>query len=49
MTEEPATAVDQAALQELRALGLKPVEVSLPDWPYDDLQLVLFAEAAAAF
>ena len=23
--------------------------VSLPDWPYDSLQLILFAEAAAAF
>ena len=26
-----------------------PVEVSLPDWPYDSLNLILFAEAAAAF
>ena len=26
-----------------------PVEVSIPDWPYDSLQLILFAEAAAAF
>ena len=26
-----------------------PVEVSLPDWPYDSLDLILFAEAAAAF
>jgi hypothetical protein len=26
-----------------------PVEVSLPDWPYDSLQLILFAEGAAAF
>src|SRR5262249_59294239 len=24
-------------------------EVSLPDWPYDSMQLILFAEAAAAF
>jgi Asp-tRNA(Asn)/Glu-tRNA(Gln) amidotransferase A subunit family amidase len=26
-----------------------PVPVSLPDWPYNSLNLVLFAEAAAAF
>jgi Asp-tRNA(Asn)/Glu-tRNA(Gln) amidotransferase A subunit family amidase len=26
-----------------------PTEVSLPDWPYDSLSLILFAEAAAAF
>src|ERR1035437_5160851 len=28
---------------------MKPVEVSLPDWPYDSLNIILFAEAAAAF
>jgi Asp-tRNA(Asn)/Glu-tRNA(Gln) amidotransferase A subunit family amidase len=26
-----------------------PVEVSIPEWPYDSLDLILFAEAAAAF
>ena len=26
-----------------------PVEVTLPDWPYASLQVILFAEAAAAF
>ena len=26
-----------------------PVEVTIPDWPYDSLDLILFAEAAAAF
>jgi Asp-tRNA(Asn)/Glu-tRNA(Gln) amidotransferase A subunit family amidase len=26
-----------------------PVEVSLPDWPYDSLNVILFAEGAAAF
>ena len=26
-----------------------PIEVSLPDWPYDSLGLILFAEGAAAF
>ena len=25
------------------------IEVSIPDWPYDSLNLILFAEAAAAF
>jgi Asp-tRNA(Asn)/Glu-tRNA(Gln) amidotransferase A subunit family amidase len=41
--------VDRAALEAVRKLGMVPVEVSLPDWPYDSLGLVLFAEAAAAF
>jgi Asp-tRNA(Asn)/Glu-tRNA(Gln) amidotransferase A subunit family amidase len=49
MKESPATDVDRAALDTVRKLGMAPVEVSLPDWPYDSLQLVLFAEAAAAF
>ena len=26
-----------------------PAEVTLPDWPYDSLMPILFAEAAAAF
>jgi Asp-tRNA(Asn)/Glu-tRNA(Gln) amidotransferase A subunit family amidase len=26
-----------------------PVEVSIPDWPYESLNLILFAESAAAF
>ncbi|MGN6227012.1 MAG: amidase [Dyella sp.] len=49
MKEAPATDLDRAALDQLRALGLVPTEVSLPDWPYDDLNLLLFAEAGAAF
>jgi Asp-tRNA(Asn)/Glu-tRNA(Gln) amidotransferase A subunit family amidase len=49
MKEAPATDVDRAALETVRKLGMIPVEVSLPDWPYDSLQLVLFAEGAAAF
>src|SRR4051812_41237261 len=49
MEEPPATDVDRAALETLRKLGLQPVEVSLPDWPYGNLQHVLFAEAAASF
>jgi len=49
MTDAPATALDRAALEHLRALGLAPTEVTLPDWPYGDLNLLLFAESAAAF
>jgi Asp-tRNA(Asn)/Glu-tRNA(Gln) amidotransferase A subunit family amidase len=49
MREAPATDVDRAALDALVAQGLVPVEVALPDWPYDSLNLLLFAEAAAAF
>ena len=49
MKEAPATDVDRAALETCRKVGLIPVEVSLPDWPYDSLQLILFAEAAASF
>jgi Asp-tRNA(Asn)/Glu-tRNA(Gln) amidotransferase A subunit family amidase len=49
MKEAPATDVDRAALDSVSKLGMKAVEVSLPDWPYDSLQLILFAEAAASF
>ena len=49
MKTDPATEVDRSALETARKIGLVPVEVSLPDWPYDSLQLILFAEAAAAF
>jgi Asp-tRNA(Asn)/Glu-tRNA(Gln) amidotransferase A subunit family amidase len=49
MKEAPATDVDRAALETVRKLGMVPTEVSLPDWPYDSLSLILFAEAAAAF
>jgi Asp-tRNA(Asn)/Glu-tRNA(Gln) amidotransferase A subunit family amidase len=45
----PATDVDRAALQAVKKLGMKLVEVSIPDWPYDSLDLILFAEAGAAF
>src|SRR5579862_6800122 len=49
MKENPATDVDRAALETVKKLGMRAVEVSLPDWPYDSLQLILFAEGAAAF
>jgi Asp-tRNA(Asn)/Glu-tRNA(Gln) amidotransferase A subunit family amidase len=49
MNEAPATDVDRAALAMAQKLGMKAVPVSLPDWPYQSLNTVLFAEAAAAF
>jgi Asp-tRNA(Asn)/Glu-tRNA(Gln) amidotransferase A subunit family amidase len=49
MSENPATAVDRAALDTVKKVGMIPVEVSIPDWPYDSLNLILFAEGAAAF
>jgi Asp-tRNA(Asn)/Glu-tRNA(Gln) amidotransferase A subunit family amidase len=49
MNENPATAVDRTSLETVRKLGMVPVEVSIPDWPYDCLNLILFAEGAAAF
>jgi Asp-tRNA(Asn)/Glu-tRNA(Gln) amidotransferase A subunit family amidase len=49
MKEAPATDVDRAALETVKRLGMTPVEVTLPDWPYGSLNLILFAEAAAAF
>ncbi len=49
MKEPPATDVDRAALQAVQQAGMKPVEVSIPDWPYDSLNLILLAEAAASF
>jgi Asp-tRNA(Asn)/Glu-tRNA(Gln) amidotransferase A subunit family amidase len=49
MKDAPATDVDRAALDTVKKLGMVPVEVSIPDWPYDCLDLILFAESAAAF
>ncbi len=49
MKQNPATDVDRAALETLKKVGMVPVEVTSPDWPYDSLDLILFAEAAAAF
>ena len=49
MKEAPATEVDRAALEAVKRLGMVPVEVAIPDWPYDSLNLILFAEGAAAF
>src|SRR5437763_5664492 len=49
MNEPPATEVDRAALDTVKKLGMIPVEVAIPNWPYDSLNLILFAEGAAAF
>ncbi|HTV82160.1 MAG TPA: amidase [Acidobacteriaceae bacterium] len=49
MHEPPATAVDRAALRTSGQLGMTLVEVSLPDWPYDCLEVIFFAESGAAF
>jgi len=49
MEQAPATEVDRAALRTAREIGMQPVEVRLPDWPYASLNTILFAEAAAAF
>src|SRR5690348_9370306 len=49
MQENPATEVDRAALETVKKVGMIPVEMSIPDWPYDSLNVILFAEGAAAF
>ncbi|MEO6446333.1 MAG: amidase [Gemmatimonadaceae bacterium] len=49
MKEAPATDVDREALVAIERLGMVPVEVSLPDWPYGSLHTILFSEAAASF
>ncbi len=49
MKQPPATEVDRAALETLEKLGMRTVEVFLPDWPYGSLNTNLFAEGAASF
>jgi Asp-tRNA(Asn)/Glu-tRNA(Gln) amidotransferase A subunit family amidase len=44
-----ATDVDKLALEHVERVGMRPVKVELPDWPYDSLDAILFAESAAAF
>ena len=39
--ESPATDVDRAALDTVKKVGMIPVEVTIPDWPYKSLQLIL--------
>jgi Asp-tRNA(Asn)/Glu-tRNA(Gln) amidotransferase A subunit family amidase len=49
MKQSPATEVDRQALETMGRLGMAPVEVTLPDWPYGSLLHILFSEAAASF
>ena len=49
MKDAPATEVDRHALETVKKLGMIPTPITLPDWPYDSLNIILFAEAAAAF
>jgi Asp-tRNA(Asn)/Glu-tRNA(Gln) amidotransferase A subunit family amidase len=49
MEDAPATEVDRQALKTAERLGLRPTPVQLPDWPVASLNVILFAEAAAAF
>ncbi|HVJ09317.1 MAG TPA: amidase family protein [Acidisarcina sp.] len=49
MKESPATEVDRAALETVKKLGMVPVEMTIPNWPYGSLEIILFAESAAAF
>src|SRR4029079_3463809 len=37
------------SLETAKSLGMSPVEMQLPNWPYGSLQIILFAEGAAAF
>jgi Asp-tRNA(Asn)/Glu-tRNA(Gln) amidotransferase A subunit family amidase len=48
MNDKQATDVDRHALGTVKKVGMVPVEVSIPDWPYDDLNVILFSESAAA-
>ena len=49
MQAAPATDVDRAAVDKVRALGMTTVDLAFPDLPYASLMPVLFAEAAASF
>jgi Asp-tRNA(Asn)/Glu-tRNA(Gln) amidotransferase A subunit family amidase len=49
MNEAPSTDVDRATLDLVGKLGMVPTPIELPNWPYDSLNVVLFAEAAASF
>ncbi len=47
--DRPANDQDRAALAAMKKIGVKLVEIELPDWPYDSLLQILLCEAAAAF
>jgi Asp-tRNA(Asn)/Glu-tRNA(Gln) amidotransferase A subunit family amidase len=44
-----ASDVDRHALDTVKKLGMQAVPVTLPDLPYDSLNVILMAEAGAAF
>jgi len=49
MNEAPSNEVDRATLDLVGKLGMVPTPIDLPNWPYDSLNVILFAEAAASF
>jgi Asp-tRNA(Asn)/Glu-tRNA(Gln) amidotransferase A subunit family amidase len=49
LDQNPATTVDKEAVEHVKKLGMTPVAVQIPNWPYDSMNLILFAEGAAAF
>jgi Asp-tRNA(Asn)/Glu-tRNA(Gln) amidotransferase A subunit family amidase len=49
LQDKSATEVDRAALKAAVEAGMKLVEVSIPDWPYHTLNIILFAESGASF
>jgi Asp-tRNA(Asn)/Glu-tRNA(Gln) amidotransferase A subunit family amidase len=49
MRDKSTTDVDRAALKAAEEAGMKLVEVSIPDWPYHTLNIILFAESGASF
>jgi len=49
LDQNPATQVDKDAVEHVKKLGMTPVEVQIPNWPYNCMNLILFAEGAAAF
>ena len=49
LDQNPATHVDKEAVEHVKKLGMTPVEVQIPNWPYNSLNTILFAEGAAAF
>ncbi len=44
-----ATDVDRHALEVVKQVGMTAMPVTLPNWAYDSLNVILFAESAAAF
>ncbi len=49
MAGPPATDVDRAAMDTVKRLGMTPVPIEMPNWPYDSLGIIISAESAAAF